>query len=516
MCWRRTLAGPAMSMSRIRLYHIQRLLVIGGMLLGSAILTPFDGQAQNLIYTATPANQVGRAPQDITVGDFNGDGFWDVATVNGTSDDVSVLLGNGNGTFRSAVSFGVGKIPLAVVAEDMDGDGILDLVVALSGADQVVVLKGDGTGLFIKTAEQHAGKGTTFLAVRDVNGDGKSDVVAVNSGRFGYYPPFNLAVLLNDGQGGLQEPVMYENEGRDGMFPTGVLVEDMTGNGLPDLTVTWSQPSWRTPNGLVSLLKNSGDGTFVPFKEFKPGLTLSAVQGADVNHDGLMDLAVTSLYSDSVQILLQQPDGSFAELDPIKVGFAPVEVVFQDLNGTGELDLVVVNRDSNSLSVLLGNGKGEFIPAGHFGVGAAPSSVVVQDFDQDEMPDLAAAGTNSDSVSVLLSGGGAIPLPSMSTDAMVFGADTNYEPSAPQVLRLSNIGLGLLKIMEVGITGTSAEAFSVAENTCEGVALLAGDSCTLHVGFAPPDQRSHSATLIIRDNAGGSPRHVSLKGLKKG
>jgi hypothetical protein len=426
------------------------------------------------------------------------------------------LLGNGNGTFRSAVSFGVGKIPLALVTEDMDHDGILDFVLALSGSDQVVVLKGEGTGLFQKLANQSAGKGTTFLAARDVNGDGWSDVVAVNSGRFGYYPPFNLAVLLNDGKGGLQAPVTYENEGRDGMFPTGVLVEDMTGDGKPDLTVTWSQPSWRSPNGLVSILKNIGDGTFVPYTELKPGFTLSAIQGADLNHDGLVDLAVTSLFSDTVRILLQRAGGTFTELDPIKVGFAPVGVTFQDFDGDHELDLVVVNRDSNSLSMFLGNGKGIFASAGHFGVGATPSAVAVEDFDQDQFPDLATASTNADGVSVLLSGGGSIPLPSVSTDALEFEVDTGGQRPSAQMVRLSNIGLGLLKIVDVGITGNGANAFSLADNSCVGVSLHTGDSCTLQVGFAPQDQGSHHAILTIKDNASGSPRRVSLKGLVKG
>ncbi|MGD9850979.1 MAG: FG-GAP-like repeat-containing protein [Nitrospirales bacterium] len=477
---------------------------------------PAHGYAQNLTYTPTPSNPVGRAPQAITAGDFNGDGFADLATVNGTSDDVSVLLGNGNGTFRSAVSFGVGKIPLALVAEDMDRDGVLDLVLALSGSDQVAVLKGDGTGLFQRAASQSAGKGTTFLVARDVNGDGWSDVVAVNSGRFGYYPPFNLSVLLNDGKGGLQSPVPYENEDRDGMFPTGVLVEDMTGDGKPDLVVTWSQPSWRSPNGLVSILKNNGNGTFALDKVLKPGFTLSAIQGADLNQDGLVDLAVTSLFSDTIRIVLQREGGTFSELEPIKVGFAPVGAIFRDFDGDKELDLVVVNRDSNSLSVFLGNGKGLFTSAGHFGVGATPSAVVVEDFDQDQFPDLATASTNSDGVSVLLSGGGAIPLPSVSTDALVFEADTRYGLSSPKMVRLSNIGLGLLKIVDVGISGNGAGAFSVAENTCAGVALRTGDSCTLQVGFAPPDQGSHHATLNIQDNASGSPRRVALKGLPKG
>jgi hypothetical protein len=497
---------------------VKRYVILG---VAWALMTgwPIHAYAQNLTYSPTPSNPVGRAPQAITAGDFNGDGLWDVATVNGTSDDVSVLLGNGNGTFRSAVSFGVGKIPLAVVAADMDGDGLLDLVLALSGSDQVVVLRGEGTGLFQKLASQGAGKGTTFLAVRDVNGDGWSDVVAVNSGRFGYYPPFDLAVLLNDGKGGLQAPVTYEQDGRDGMFPTGVLVEDLTGDGKPDLSVTWSQPSWRSPNGLVSILKNTGEGTFVLEKELKPGFTLSAIQGADLNHDGLMDLAVTSLFSDTVRILLQREGGTFTELDPIKVGFAPVGVTFRDFDGDQQMDVVVVNRDSNSLSILLGNGAGLFTSAGHFGVGAAPSAVAVEDFDQDQFPDLATASTNVDGVSVLLSGGGAIPLPTLSTDALVFEMESGQQTSpsfSHQMVRLSNIGLGLLKIMEVGITGSEADAFAVADNTCADVTLHTGDSCTLQVGFAPHNQGTHDATLMIQDNASGSPRRIVLKGLVKG
>jgi hypothetical protein len=462
---------------------------------------------------------VGRSPQALATGDFNGDGFWDLATVNGTSDDVSVLLGNGNGTFRSAVSFGVGKIPLALVTSDLDRDGILDLVLALTGSDRVIVLKGDGKGLFHPFVSQGAGKGTTFLAVRDVNGDGWGDVVAVNSGRFGYYPPFNLSVLLNDGQGMLQDPVTYENEGRDGMFPTGVLVEDLTGDGLPDLAVSWSQPSWRSPNGLISILENTGQGVFTPFKEVHAGFTLSAIHSADFDRNGLVDLVVTSLFADTFRVVLQQEKGEFQPLDPIKVGFAPVGLSIQDFDSDGAVDIVVVNRDSNSLSLMLGDGKGTFHSAGHFGVGATPAAVVVQDFDQDQFPDLATANTNADGVSVLLSGGGAIPLASMSTDALVFEIDSGEKtplPSRQQMVRLSNIGLGLLRIVDIAISGTGAAAFSMTDNTCADVTLHTGDSCTLQVGFSARTQGTHHATLAIQDNGNGSPRLVTLKGMVKG
>lgn len=476
-------------------------------------------QAQNLTYTPTPSNPVGRAPQAITAGDFNGDGRWDLATVNGTSDDASVLLGNGNGTFRSAVSFGVGKIPLAVVAEDMDRDGVLDLVVALSGSDQVVVLKGDGKGLFQKLTTQAAGQGTTFLAVKDLNGDGWSDVVAINSGRFGYYPPFNVSVLMNDGKGGVQEPVMYEQDRGKDLFPTGIFVGDLTGDEVVDLAVTWSQPSWSSANGLVSILKNTGDGTFQQFKDINPGFTLSAIHGADIDKNGLVDLAVTSLYADTVRILLQHEPGEFRMLDPMKVGFAPVGLEIQDMNQDAQLDLVVVNRDSNSLSLFIGDGTGAFTTVGHYGVGATPAAVVVHDFDRDSRPDLATASTNVDGVSVLLSAGGAIPLPSMNTDALVFEQDLPSTSSArlsPQPVRFSNIGIGLLRIDHIEISGSGAEAFAMTDNTCLGITLRTGESCSMQVAFTSQHSGTHHATLTIQDNASGSPRHVALKGVVKG
>ncbi len=477
--------------------------------------------AQNLDYTPTPSNPVGRAPQAIAAGDFNDDGYEDLATVNSTSDDVSVLLGNGNGTFRSAVSFGVGKIPLALVAEDMDHDGVLDLVVALSGSDQVVILKGDGKGLFQKVASQDAGKGTTFITTQDVNGDGWSDVVAANSGRFGYYPPFNVSVLLNDGKGSLQEAMVYEDDrGRD-LFPTGVCVGELTGDGLVDLAVTWSQPSWSTANGLVSILKNDGHGGFRHFTDLKPEFTLSGVQGADIDQNGLVDLAVTSLFADSVRILLQDAPGVFRILDPIKVGFAPVGVEIQDMNQDGELDLVVVNRDSNSLSLFVGDGTGSFTSVGHFGVGATPAAVVVQDFDQDSRPDFATASTNTDVVSVLLSGGGAIPMPSVSTDTLVFEQDpsASTSPSArkpPREIRFSNIGLGPLRVTEVVISGPGSQAFQMLSSTCQDKTLYTGESCVMKVTFTTQDSGTHHATLTIQDNASGSPRRVALKGIVKG
>ena len=472
--------------------------------------------AQNLVFTPTASIPVGKAPQSITAGDFNEDGLLDLATVNSTSDDVSILLGNGNGTFQGPISFGVGKLPMSLATEDMNGDAHLDLVVAMSGSDHIVVLQGRGDGFFDRLGSYPSGKGTTFLSLTDLNQDGRPDVGAVNSGRFGYYPPFSLSVLFNEGGGKLSEPVMYETEGRNGMFPTGVLAKDITGDGLPDLAVTWSQPSWRSPSGLISLLVNMGRGKFSLKQELAPGFTLSAIAGGDVDSNGYIDLVTTSLYMDSVIVLYQNDQGEFQKLNPIHVGFSPVTVDLWDLNGDDRLDVITTNRDSNSVSVLIQRENGSFRKAGHFGVGATPSSLVIEDFDQDTLPDLVTADSSSDAISVLLSGGGGIPLPSVSTETLVFQVTKKDQSREPQPVRLSNIGLGPLQIKEINLLGQDPEAFFVMEDQCAGVTLGTGDSCVLQVAFTSESQGSHNATMSILDNASGSPRVVTLKGIVDG
>ncbi len=472
--------------------------------------------AQNLVYTPTASTPVGRTPQAMASGDFNHDGLRDVATVNSTSDDVSILLGNGNGTFQSAVSFGVGKIPMAVAARDLNADNILDLVVATSGADQVVVLTGKGDGFFEQTGSYPSGKGTTFLALSDVDGKDGIDIVTTNSGRFGYYPPFSVGVLLNKGSGDFHLPTFYETEGRDGMFPTGVYVHDLTGDGLADMAITWSQPSWRTPNGVIAVLANQGDGTFVVKDEINAGLTLSAIAGDDLNGDGRGDLVVTSIFSDSVIVLLQDEQGQFVNRGANKVGFSPVALAIRDLDGDDELDLVVTNRDSNSLSVLLGQGVATFRKAGHFGVGAAPSSVIVEDFDRDQLPDLVTTDSSSDGISVLLSGGRGIPLASMSTDSIEFEVDQVELNPLAQTVRLSNIGLGPLQVVNVEVAGRNPEAFSVTENQCVKATLLTGKSCSMQVMFTSASPGIHTAMIRVLDNGSRSPRIVMLKGTVKG
>ena len=472
--------------------------------------------AQNLVYTQTAGIPVGRTPQFITANDFNGDSLLDVAAVHSTSDDAAILLGNGNGTFQSPLFFKVARIPMSIASGDVNGDSLMDLIIAGSGTGHIEIMKGRGDGLFDKVGDYPAGKGITFLALQDLNKDEALDIIAINSGRFGYYPPFSLTVLQNDGTGKFPTPVAYETDGHQGVFPTGVWAGDLTGDGFPDLAVSWSQQSWRTPNGFISLLANKGDGTFSLSQELNAGFLLSAITGADLDNDGNIDLITTSLFSDSVVVLLQNKPMQFLRLSHIHVGFSPVAVAVRDLDGDGHLDLAVTNRDSNSLSILLGNGAGAFRKAGHFGVGTTPSSLVAEDFDQDELPDLVTADSGSNALSVLLSGGGRVPLPHFNTEVLEFETNDHGKQASLKSLRLFNIGLGPFAISRITVSGPHAVSFDMVEDHCTGTTLKTGEFCTMRISFSPKTLGIYAAKITILDNANGSPQFVTLKGTSKG
>lgn len=487
--------------------------MIGGVLVLAGVSTVF---AQNLVFTPVLSARVGAHPEGLAVGDFNEDGRLDIATANSDSDDVSVLLGNGNGTFQSGYSFGVGKNPMFLATGDLNLDGKLDLAVAETGADRVTVLFGKGNGLFDQPVPYPSGKGPTFLALGDVDKDEDLDMVVVNSGRFGNYPPFSWSVLLNKGQGDFVSAQRVEEQAREGLFPTCVSLADLNDDGLPDVTLTWSQPSWRTPNGYVSVFQNQGRGTFSFWKKIQAGFTLSAVTQTDLDADGNLDLMVTSLFTDSIKVLLQLRPGQYTKPANLEVGFSPVALSYKDLDGDGHRDLISTNRASHSASILLGRGDGSFRPAGHYAVGAIPTAMGIEDFDNDGLPDIVTANSGSNDVSILLSGKTVIPSINLSADAVLFADDFNAPGQRTIPLTVSNVGLGSLSIADIVLEGPDSQAFSVDQGSCTGATLTTGEFCALSIHFESTAPGTHQALLRIFDNAPGGPRIVTLSGKVKG
>jgi hypothetical protein len=134
----------------------------------------------------------GNRPWSVAVGDFNGDGIPDLAVANSYSNNVSVLLGNGDGTFQAARNFAAGSFPLSVAVGDLNGDGTLDLAVANSGGNNVSVLLGNGDGTFQAARNYAVGNGPLSVAVGDFNGDGAPDLAVAN------FFSNDVSILLND------------------------------------------------------------------------------------------------------------------------------------------------------------------------------------------------------------------------------------------------------------------------------------------------------------------------------
>src|SRR3989442_975233 len=156
------------------------LLVVAIVFLSSALPSP--SPAQTVSFIARGDFAVGPNPRPVAVGDFNGDGRPDLAVANNYSNDVSVLLGNGDGTFQPAQSYVVGNYPGSVAVGDFNGDGRPDLAVTNAISNTVSVLLGNGDGTFQPAQSFAAGLNPYSVAVGDFNGDGRPDLATVING----------------------------------------------------------------------------------------------------------------------------------------------------------------------------------------------------------------------------------------------------------------------------------------------------------------------------------------------
>ena len=302
---------------------------------------------------ATSVFNVGTTPEQVVVGDFNGDGIQDLATANAGSGNVSILLGSTGtaGTFSAAVNYNVQNIPRSVAVGDFNGDGKQDLAVANTSSNSVSILLGDGLGSFTAT-HLPIGFSPYYVAVGDFNRDGKQDLAVTN--RSGANN--QVSVLLGNGTGGFPAAQTFVVGGN----PLSVAVGDFNGDGNQDLAIA-----------------NTG--------------------AADsVNVSVLINMTLTNASTVTFAAANTFPSG----------GSAPYSVVVGDFDGDGKQDLAVGNQNSNNVSILKGNGDGTFSLVGSpFPAGSLPSAVAVGDFNGDGMQDLAVANytvSASQTVSILL------------------------------------------------------------------------------------------------------------------
>jgi len=406
-------------------------------------------------------------PNGVAVGDFNHDGKPDIAisSVGGLYPEVQVLLGNGDGTFGPPTAYNVGQAgPLAVA--DVNNDGNLDIIVANSAcpegvcADSVSVLLGNGDGTFRAPVTYAVPASVGGLVMGDFNGDGKLDIAMTNQEATSTSCDC-VSVLLGNGDGTFQEPALITSIPAG--YPEVLAAGHFSSNKNLDLAVTLSFES----TDKVQVFLGNGDGTFTPGDIYVLANESISIIAADFRNDHKTDLAVAEFEGMGVAVLLGNGDGTFEQPVVYKVSTASA-VAAADLSNNGILDLVVASDyPSGSATVFRGNGNGTFqeplvYPAGQF-----PFAVAVADFNGDHLPDITMPDLDGYVEYVLLNTGTASFSP---TTPLNFHKQKAGTTSAPQTVTLTNTGKTALTISSMkaggqfGMTSTCGTSVAAGAN----------------------------------------------------
>jgi hypothetical protein len=365
----------------------------------AVLILPASAQATFTEETGGAYDLFGNGPYDVVTADFNRDGRVDVATLNGDSNNLSVLLRRAGAGFDreagSPFSFGpgAGAGGFGAVA-DFNGDGWPDVADGFGNTSHVSVLLRQPAGGFALDADSPRGQTSPISAVSagDFNQDTRPDIVAL------HYDG-SVSILLRNATG--DNFVLPQIEFTAGSSPRFVAVADVNGDLDPDLVIS------NTGTNDVAVYFGGPGGAFVDEGPNVPvGANPFEVVVRDFNADGRPDFAVASCDSDSVSVLLRQPGGGWgpAPGSPVQVGDCPVGLVSDDFNSDGRPDLAVGNQASSNVSVLIGTGGGIFAPDDGSPVRTEQGATALAsgDFDADTRPDLAVSNIGAQRVTILL------------------------------------------------------------------------------------------------------------------
>jgi flagellin-like hook-associated protein FlgL len=365
---------------------------------GDAAAIDFETTVTEITYDGTmrAATTIsgGTQQQDIEIADINGDGNADIMTTGevGTSRNVRVHLGNGNGTFAAVSSYSLGASanPSAFDLEvgDFDGDTIKDIVVSSYGTDrEISFLKGNSNGTFQAAIASATGLSADFgmsIAKGDFDEDGDLDLLIGSNN-----VPYTVNILLNNGSGSFTSGALVGSGVLGGIGAPSV--GDFNSDGNLDFVGSDDTPQ-------INLFLGNGNATFSSVAlPFATGVPRSLMSG-DLDGDG--DLDVVSPNGGDLSVFLGNDDGTFtARTDySVPVGVSNMELL--DITGDSILD--IIGNDNTTLFTYVGNGNGTFgalksvATTGSTGLAAA-------DLDSDGYAD-AVSLTNSSGLRIHLTG----------------------------------------------------------------------------------------------------------------
>ena len=315
-------------------------------------------------------------PYGAYAGDFNGDGFPDIAIPNEVSGDVRVMMNDGKGNYSDFTVLNIpsGAYPSPNEGADFNGDGITDFAVGNAGNDVVAVFMGKADGGFQVGVSYHAEANVRGLCIMDLNGDGWPDIATANMAGGVEPNRGTISMMLNDGSGQFPNITTIPSPGRgEKTCATGDANED----GILDLFVG----AFNSDEMLVYLGDGEG-GLELASKVPTRGRTWRVVTG-DMNGDGHVDLVSANRQTSTAAVFLGDGKGNLAEPLQFPIGDDPLAIDVGDIDGDGDLDVVSSDRAGRSFTVYENAGDGTLVRPRTLAAGMAGSCAVIHDRDRD-------------------------------------------------------------------------------------------------------------------------------------
>ncbi|CAF3251064.1 unnamed protein product [Rotaria sp. Silwood2] len=374
-----------------------------GILLGNG-----DGSFRNQTSIETTPSR----PLCLAVGDFNNDKQLDITIANYGTNSIGVHLGFGNASFtkQTTLSTGYDSVPYAVAVSDFNNDNKLDIVFANFGTHNVGIFLGYGNGTFILQTTYATGTNSYpyFIAIADLNNDAQLDIAVVNSGTD------TLGVLFGYGNGNFTQPTFYST-GLNSK-PVFIAIADFNDDRIADIVVANNGTS------NVGVFLGFINGTFARQIICSTGSQSSpqSIGVADFNNDHKLDIAIVDKQNNYVRIFYGFSNVTFASqitypssatyvpvgilLYPTGDGSQPFSVALGDFNNDSRLDIAVANFGTSNIGVLLGYGDGNFSNQMTYttGISSIPIAVAVGDFNNDSRLDIVVVNSGTDNIGVLL------------------------------------------------------------------------------------------------------------------